>query len=218
MSSTDKPRFPYTTYGLVGPVMRLPGSSGYNSLPSVARETYGRLVAAGLGSWGEDVPWTRVERPRGGNAADPIRFSSPAQTFLRELDWVPVTRPGMPGEEDFARAADAWHYQESDAEAQPTFMPLVVSQVRALIDSSAPTSTLLRELGLHIWNERTEALERLRVLATIYEELEIAVTLISNFRKAYERTWALVVRGPGVEPVGVGNPDSITRRRRNTRG
>jgi hypothetical protein len=195
-SSPVRPNYPYTDYRLAGPVSRLPGAADFERLSTAAKGTYGRLVALGLALWPDDALWIRVERPRPGSAADPLRLPSPAQAFLRTAAWVPVTRPGEPGQEDFRRPADAWHYRDDDLEAQPTFMPLVVSEVRATVDGLPHAAGRLADLGLHIWAERSEAVERLRVLASVFSEPGVPETLVANFRKACERTWALLARTP----------------------
>jgi len=211
------PNYPYTHYRITGRVMRLPGSGDYLGLPQPARETYGRLLVAGLSTWDDKVLWVHVARPRGPGQADPVTFPSPVREFLRAVPWLPVTRPGAPGEEDFVTPEAAWHYRDTDNEAQPTFMPLVVTDVRRMIDQSQPVADRLRMLGLNVWNDRADGLKRLRALARAYQRLDVAETLVANFRKAYERTWTLVTRGAGPEPVGALRGDDelvVTRRGR----
>ena len=213
----DAPRYPYTDYRITGSVMRLPASGDYANLPQPARETYGRLLVAGLMTWDDEVLWVNVARPRSTNQADPVALPSPAREFLRSVAWLPVTRPGMPGEEDFAAPGEAWHYRDTDNEAQPNFMPLVVTEVRRQIDASQLVADRLRSLGLNVWNDRADALDRLRSLARAYQRLDVADTLVANFRKAYERTWTLIARGSGPEPAGVLRVDDelvVTRRGR----
>ena len=209
------PRYPYTDYRITGSVMRLPGSGDYTDLPQPARETYGRLLVAGLATWEDAVLWVNVARPRSPNQADPVAFPSPVREFLRSVAWLPVTRPGIPGEEDFAAPDAAWHYRDTDNEAQPNFMPLVVTDVRRQIDTSQQVADRLRSLGLNVWNDRADALKRLRALAGAYQRLDVADTLVANFRKAYERTWTLVARGTGPEPAGVlrGEDELVVTRR-----
>lgn len=211
------PNYPYTYYRITGRVMRLPGSGDYLGLPQPARETYGRLLVAGLSSWGDEVLWVHVARPRSPSQADPVIFPSPVREFLRTVPWLPVTRPGAPGEEDFVAPEAAWHYRDTDNEAQPTFMPLVVTDVRRMIDQSQQVADRLRMLGLNVWNDRADGLKRLRALARAYQRLDVAETLVANFRKAYERTWTLITRGAGPEPVGALRGDDelvVTRRGR----
>lgn len=209
------PRYPYTDYRITGSVMRLPGSGDYTDLPQPARETYGRLLVAGLATWENDALWVNVARPRSPNQADPVAFPSPVREFLRSVAWLPVTRPGVPGEEDFAAPDAAWHYRDTDNEAQPNFMPLVVTEVRRQIDTSQQVADRLRALGLNVWNDRADALKRLRALARAYQRLDVADTLVANFRKAYERTWTLVARGAGPDPAGVlrGEDELVVTRR-----
>lgn len=190
-----RPSYPYTEYRLVGRIMGIPGAAEYEALPPAARETFGRIVMAGLGTWPEDALRVRIARPRS-NAPDPIGLPSPADVFLRGKPWIPVTRPGEAGEEDFARPANAWHYQDDERDAQPTFMPILVSEVRALVDASSTTLDRARELGLHLWNDPGEAVARLRELSRVFQELEVPDTLVANFRKACERTWATIARNP----------------------
>lgn len=212
-----RPSYPYTLYRITGRVMRLPASGDYALLPPPARETYGRLIVAGLASWGKEVLSVRVARPRRPEQADPIDFPSPVAAFLQDEAWLPVTRPGAPGVEDFARPAGAWHYRDTDGEAQPTFMPLVVTAVRRQIDAGELVADRLRSFGLNVWNERRDAIKRLRALTEAYERLDVAETLVANFRKAYERTWTLIARGSGAEPVGVLRAEDhlvVTRRGR----
>ena len=211
----DTPRYPYTDYRITGSVMRLPGSGDYLDLPQPARETYGRLLVAGLAAWDDKVMWVQVARPRSPNQADPVAFPSPVREFLRTVPWLPVTRPGAPGEEAFAAPGEAWHYRDTDNEAQPNFMPLVVTEVRRQIDTSEQVADRLRALGLNVWNDRADALKRLRALARAYQRLDVADTLVANFRKAYERTWTLVARGTGPEPAGAlrGEDELVVTRR-----
>ncbi|OYW40755.1 MAG: hypothetical protein B7Z35_00745 [Hydrogenophilales bacterium 12-61-10] len=197
-----QPNFPYTHYRIVGRVQRLPGSGEYELLPPAARETYGRLLVSGLGSWDQDVLSVRIARPRAPNQADPVSLPSPAAEFLRQVEWLPVTHPGAPTAEDFARPTTAWHYRDSDNEARPTFMPLVVTALRRQIESSPVASERLRSLGLNTWNERSDAVLRLRALALVHQTYDVADSLVANLRKAYERTWTLVTRGVGSDPVG----------------
>lgn len=198
----QRPSYPYTLYRITGRVQRLPGSGDYATFPQRAREIYGRLLVDGLANWADDVLWAEVARPRSANQADPVLFPSPAQAFLMTVDWLPVTRPGSSGEEDFAAPVAAWHYRDTDNEARPTFMPLVVTSVRRQIESSTTASDRLRKLGLNVWNDRTDSIKRLRALARAYQQVDVAETLLANFRKAYERTWTLATRGTGPEPVG----------------
>ncbi len=174
--------------------MRITGSAEYNSLPSSARETYGRLIVAGLANWPDEALRVRIARPRGGNATDPVVLPSPALAFLREAPWMPVTRPGEAGIEDFIAPPRAWHYRDDEADAQPTFMPLLVSEVRAALEASPQASGRAAELGIHVWNEPRDAFARLRELARVFAELEVPDTLVANFRKACERTWATISR------------------------
>lgn len=201
-ASTARPNFPYTLYRIVGRVQRLPGSGDYELLPSAARETYGRLLVFGFSSWDQDVLSVRIARPRTSNQADPVSLPSPAAEFLRQVEWLPVTRPGAPTAEDFARPTTAWHYRDTDNEARPTFMPLVVTAVRRHIESSPVASERLRSLGLNTWNERSDAVLRLRALALAHQTFDVPDSLVANLRKAYERTWTLVTRGSGPNPVG----------------
>ena len=200
--STARPNFPLTDYQIVGRVQRLPGSGEYEFLPPAARETYGRLLVSGLGSWDQDVLSVRIARPRASKQADPVSLPSPAAEFLRLVEWLPVTRPGAATVEDFARPATAWHYRDTDNEARPTFMPLVVTAVRHQIESSPVAYDRLRLLGLNTWNERSDAVSRLRVLAWAHQTYDVPDSLVANLRKAYERTWTLVTRGVGPGPVG----------------
>lgn len=103
--------------------------------------------------------------------------------------------------EDFARPATAWHYRDTDSEARPTFMPLVVTAVRRQIESSPVASERLRSFGLNTWNERSDAVLRLRALALAQRTYDVADSLVANLRKAYERTWTLVTRGVGPNPI-----------------
>ncbi len=201
-ASVSRPNFPNTLYRIVGRVQRLPGSGEYELLPPAARETYGRLLVSGLGSWDQDVLSVRIARPRALNQADPISLPSPAAEFLRQVEWLPVTRPGAPTVEDFARPTTAWHYRDTDNEARPTFMPLVVTAVRRQIESSPVASERLRSLGLNTWNERSDAVSRLRALALAHQTYDVADSLVANLRKACERTWTLVTCGVGPDPVG----------------
>ena len=201
-ASAARPNFPYTHYRIVGRVQRLPGSGDYQNLPPAARETYGRLLVFGLGSWDQDVLSVRIARPRAPNHADPVSLPSPAAEFLRQVEWLPVTRPGAPTAEDFARPTTAWHYRDTDNEARPTFMPLVVTALRRQIESSPIASERLRSLGLNTWNERSDAVLRLRALALAHQTYDVPDSLVANLRKAYERTWTLVTRGVGPGPVG----------------
>ena len=215
--SNCRPSYPYTDYRLTGGVFRLPASGEYESLPQRAREMYGRLVVEGLAVWPDNVLTTSIARPRYGNAADPVAFSSPVTTFLRGASWVPVTRPSAAGVEDFARPDATWHYRDTDNEARPTFMPLVVTPVRGRIETSSIAADRLRDLGLNVWNDRRDSVRRLRALAHAYQRLDVADTLVANFRKAYERTWTLVTAAAGPAPVDRLGPEDelvVTRRGR----
>ncbi len=215
--SAARPNFPYTLYRIIGRVQRLPGSGEYERLSPAARETYGRLLVSGLGSWDQDVLSVRIARPRAPNQADPVSLPSPAAEFLRQIAWLPVTRPGSPTAEDFAHPTTAWHYRDTDNEARPTFMPLVVTAVRRQIESSPTAFERLRSLGLNTWNERSDSVLRLRALALAHQTYDVSDSLVANLRKAYERTWTLVTRGDGPDPIGSLRPEDhvlVTQRGR----
>ena len=203
--SADQPRFPNTLYRIAGKVMRLPTSGEYADLPQAARETFGRLVVAGLATWDDDVLTVRVARPRSGAAADPVEYPSPVTEFLRSMPGSrDPTGSAGPGGLRAARRRMALSRQRQRGAAHlhaagrhahpPPARPLRYRGAR------------LRTLGLNVWNERADSIRRLLALASAYQRLDVADTLLANFRKAYERTWTLVVRGAGAEPPASSGP------------
>jgi hypothetical protein len=112
---------------------------------------------------------------------------------------MPVTRPGEAGVEDFVPPSRAWHYRDDERDAQPTFMPLLASAVRAILEASPRATERATALGMHTWNEPSHAVARLRRLASVFGELDVPDTLVANFRKACERTWATISRMYGTD-------------------
>ena len=208
-SAAERPNHPYTEYRLAGPVFRLPGAADHSALPRVARETYGRLVVAGLAHWPDATMAVRVARPRSVQASDPVSLPSPVSVFLRTASWLPVTRPREPGQADTSVPGRSWHYSDDDVEPQPSFMPLVVSQIRMDIDSDRLRAARLMDAGLHAWNRPTEAMARMRVLARVFRESDIPETQIANFRKACERTWAAIVAAGTSAGPALASDDSV---------
>lgn len=213
--STPPVGYPKKPHRLASRVVRMPASDVFDALPLPARQLYGRLVVASLGTWPTEVMHVEVARPGAKYDSDRFVLPSPAFAFLARAEWMPITRPGAAGVEDFVAPTSAWHYQENDAEAKPTFMPLVVTAVRRRIELSDRAEQRLRSLGMCVWGDRRHALRRLRALGEGYTRLDVAETLIANFRKAYERTWNLVVDSAGPVPEGrLGSADYLLVSRR----
>ena len=214
-ASPDRPHHPWTTYRLMGRVMRLPGAADHDLLPEPAKQTFGLLVGQGLGSWPTDALRVALARPRT-HGSDPVRLPSPAQAFLAEARWLPVTRPGETAH-DLVAPREAWHYMDDDSEPQPTFMSLVAPRIRVAIDRVAGSLDRFRALGLHVWNDPEEAADRLRLLARSQADQRVPETLIANFGKACDRTWTVLCRTSDrgdASPLGIGDLLVVTRKGR----
>jgi hypothetical protein len=183
---------PYTPYRVDGQIARLPGQAEFARLSHDARILYGRLVIEGLPGWGDWIESFRVIRPNHSNRPDEQHLPSPAWTFLNSAAWMPVSRPGQPGLADLVPPAAAWTYQETPAEAQPQFAPLLISDVRARISRDPRLATRLAALGVKEWSDAANAGARLPLLTDLFAS-GIADSQLASLRKAYERSWNLLV-------------------------
>lgn len=195
-------RHPWTSYDLQGRVWVLPGQDDYANFSSATRVRFATAIIHGLGNWTNDALTTRFRRPRAEREADPFEWPSPAAAFLQRAEWLPISRPGQPGTFDFARPAAAWHYAQSDRDPLPQFAPLVATHVRRQLDQVPAAESRLRRFGLHLWSDASDAVARLRWMGALFAD--VAPTLAGNFRKAYERTWELLVEGAvqDADPLG----------------
>lgn len=185
------PHHPWTLYELTGGVWWLPGQEEFAAFSESTRLLYVRLLIEGLNQWPDDVLVTRFRRPRSEKDADAFEWPSPAAAFLREAEWLPVSRPGEPGQLDWHRPSDVWHYSENERDPFPQFAPLLSSTFRHILDQRSVATERLHALGLRRWSEPADAVRRIRWLGELFAE--VPATLSGNFRKAYERSWALAL-------------------------
>lgn len=179
---------PYRSDALV----RIPGQPDFAALDPQTRELYGRLIGAGLGTWPPSVESFGIRRPRHTNAPDEHRWPAPAWSFLEATAWVPVSRPGEPGVIDFARPRDVWHYRD-DGEPQPLFAPLLAGDLRHRVAAEPTLLVRLQSLGMRLWSDPAQAGERLRLLACLLDQTDVAESQLASLRRAYERSWGQLI-------------------------
>ncbi len=198
-------------------IVRIPGQSDFATFDGSTRALFGRLIAAGLGSWPASVESFGIRRPRHVYDPDEHRWPAPSWTFLETAAWVPVSRPGEPGVLDLAPPGDVWQFRD-DGEAQPLFAPLLAGELRQRSDADPRVTTRLRSLGVRNWSDPVHAGARLLLLARLFEGIGVAESQVASFRKAYERSWSHLVANLGATPWTSGDQVRLMVSRRGQLG
>ncbi len=175
---------------------RLPGQDDIESLPDIARTAYARLVIRHLGSWDDDVFEIELHR-RFSGGGDSKAVETPAGLFLSRTPWLPVSRPGSRGDEDWVSARDSWFI--GPAEREPYFVPVVVPEVRNLVMPGSAAMDRARLLGAHEWSNSQDAGARIQILGRLLAEGRAQPGFHAQIRNAAEEAWKWLVDGPPAE-------------------
>jgi hypothetical protein len=171
------------------PPSRLPGQEGFARLPDDARTAYARLVIRKLAEWNDEVLEIELRRRYGGGGDSKV-VPTPAGLFLRRAPWLPVSRPGSRGDEDWVGTSDAWFIATSERE--PYFVPVVIPELRNLVPGSDALERL-RSLGAHEWSNPKDAGARIDLLGRLLLEGRAQPGFHAQIRNATEDAWKWVV-------------------------
>ena len=177
---------PYTDdYKIKGSAWRLPGQMEYDELSSNAREALCTLIFDHLTTQGKKYLWFSVGRfERYQRDWDFRRLPTPLGVFLRSKAWITaVTQEGS----SFRKPKDCWASRQRRG-GPPRFVARVPDYLISLSQESELAELVFSEdIGLRDWQSAKTAIERLRDLASVSQNLSSKDR--PKFRNEHRNAW-----------------------------
>ncbi|MGY1883959.1 sacsin N-terminal ATP-binding-like domain-containing protein [Blastococcus sp. SYSU DS0753] len=186
---------PYKTNGVL---TWLPGQGAVELLPPAVRRAYGRLIVAGLEAWPEShlvTVWQR-DRPGDKNAQ---HIPTPLAVFIASGRWMNVRKAGT-AEGQFVAAQECWHFVGGHDAAPPRYAWLVASELRALLDQMPTALRRLRQAGMGVWNNPTDAPRLVNHLPAILARGDVDAAAVPQVHNAYRAAWRQALQRTGGAP------------------
>lgn len=180
------PRHEGAEYIASNAAFRLPGQDDFSALSETAKHAFARLIVREIGEWDDQVFEIDLQRRYSGGG-DVRTVRTPLAVFLSKVPWLPVSRPGSRGDEDWVTVPNAWFVGVTDRE--PYFAPIVLPDVRNLVTPGSDALTRLRRFGAHEWTHVEDAGARIDLLGWLLSEGKIQPGFHAQVRNAVEDAW-----------------------------
>ncbi len=116
-----------------------------------------------------------------------MNWSTPLGAFLQYEKWLPIQSISGEG---YVEPSNAWHFDESNGDIAPNFLPLTQRHIRREIEQEPATATrLIDELGLQSVKAQKDFAELVAQLGELVANDKVYETEFIAFRRLYRQAW-----------------------------